>query len=73
VVGEVKKEETNNVAYTFRRVYDPQTGEKGAYSELDVEDEDLITLLRSAIGTKYPGINLDGDLVSLSSPFAPIV
>jgi hypothetical protein len=61
------------VAYTFRRVYDPQTGEKGAYSELDIEDEGLIALLRSVIDNKYPGVNFDGDLVNMSAPFAPLV
>jgi hypothetical protein len=75
VVGEatLKKPELKDVAYTFRRVYDPQTGEKGAYSELDIEDEGLIALLRSVIDNKYPGINFDGDLVNMSAPFAPIV
>jgi len=74
IVGETnKKPDLKDVAYTFRRVYDPETGEKGAYSELDIEDEGLIALLRSVIDNKYPGINFDGDLVNMSAPFAPIV
>jgi hypothetical protein len=68
-----KKTEIKNIAYTFRRVYDPETGEKGAYSELDIEDDGLIALLRSVIDNRYPGVNFDGDLVNMSAPFAPIV
>jgi hypothetical protein len=50
----------------------PETGEKGAYSELDIEGEGLIALLRSVID-KYPGVNFDGDLVNINAPFAAIV
>ena len=75
VVGEAnfKKTETKDIAYTFRRVYDPETGEKGAYSELDIEDDGLIALLKSVVDNRYPGVNFDGDLVNMSAPFAPIV
>jgi len=68
-----KKSDSKDVAYTFRRVYDPETGEKGAYSELDIEGEELIALLKSVIDNKYPGINFDGELVNISAPFTPIV
>jgi hypothetical protein len=75
VVGDAtfEKPELKDVAYTFRRVYDPETGEKGAYSELDIEDEGLIAVMRSVIGSGYPGVNFEGDLVNMSAPFAPIV
>ena len=75
IVGEatVRKPETKDIAYTFRRVYDPETGEKGAYSDLDIEDDGLIALLRSVIDSRYPGVNFDGDLVNMSAPFAPLV
>jgi hypothetical protein len=72
-VSAALKSETKDVAYTFRRVYDPETGEKGAYSELDIEGEELIAILKSVIDNKYPGINFDGELVSMTAPFSPIV
>jgi hypothetical protein len=72
-VNAALKSETKDVAYTFRRVYDPETGEKGAYSELDIEGEELIAILKSVIDNKYPGINFDGELVSMTAPFSPIV
>ncbi|KAI1840596.1 hypothetical protein JX266_013200 [Neoarthrinium moseri] len=64
--------ETKNTAYTFRRVYNPDTGEKGAYSEIEIEDEKFIQLLKTHIG-KYPGVNFDGDKVYIPSPFAAII
>jgi hypothetical protein len=67
-----KKPESKDIAYTFRRVWNPETGEKGAYSELDIEDDGLIALLRSVID-KYPGVSFDGELVNMSAPFAAIV
>jgi hypothetical protein len=66
------KQQSKDIAYTFRRVYNPDTGEKGAYSSIDVEDPLLIALLKAEIG-KYPGINFDSDIVSISQPFAPLV
>lgn len=66
------KPQTKDVAYTFRRVYDPDTGDKGAYSALDIEDPVLIKLLKAEIG-KYPGVNFDSDIITMRSPFAPIV
>ena len=68
-----KKPESKNIAYTFRRVYDPETGEKGAYSELDIEGEGLIAILKNVMDNRYPGINFDGELVSMTAPFAPLV
>lgn len=69
----MKKPDSKDIAYTFRRVYDPETGEKGAYSELDIEGEDLIAILKSVIDNKYPGVNLDGELVTMQAPFPPLV
>lgn len=69
----LKKADSKDVAYTFRRVYDPETGEKGAFSELDIEGEELIAILKSVIDNKYPGINFDGELVTMSAPFSPLV
>ncbi|KAJ2989127.1 hypothetical protein NUW58_g3627 [Xylaria curta] len=57
-----QKTPSKDVAYTFRRVYDVETGEKGAYSEVDIEGDGLITLLKSKLD-KYPGVNFDGDIV----------
>ena len=74
VVGEnfFLEQQVKGVAYTFRRVYDPETGDKGAYSELDIEDPTLIQELKHEIG-KYPGVNFDGDMVTMTNPFAPLV
>lgn len=66
------EQKVKGVAYTFRRVYDPEIGDKGAFSELDIEDPALIQALKSEIG-KYPGVNFDGDMVAMSSPFAALV
>lgn len=68
-----KKVECEDIAYTFRRVYDPQVGEKGAFSELEIEGHGLIAVLKSVVDSKYPGINFDGELVLISAPFAPLV
>lgn len=69
----LKKPESKDIAYTFRRIYDPSTGEKGAYSELDIEGEELIAILKRVIDNKYPGVNFDGELVTMSAPFSPLV
>lgn len=66
------KQQSKDVAFTFKRVYDPQTGDKGAYSELDVEDPALIRVLKTEIG-KYPGVNFESDIVTIIGPFAPLV
>ncbi|KAK4446488.1 transitional endoplasmic reticulum ATPase 1 [Podospora aff. communis PSN243] len=66
------KPQTKDVAYTFRRVYDPDTGDKGAYSALDIEDPALIRVLKQEIG-KYPGVNFDSDITSMRGPFAALV
>jgi len=53
-------------------VYDPDTGDKGAYSALDIEDPNLIRLLKDEIG-KYPGVNFDSDIIAMRAPFAALV
>jgi len=40
---------------------------------LDIEGEELIAILKSVIDNKYHGINFDGELVSMTAPFSPIV
>lgn len=66
------KPETKDVAYTYRRVYNPDTGDKGAYSELDIEDPTLILTLKEQIG-KYPGVNFDSDIITMRGPFAALI
>ncbi|KAK3984333.1 transitional endoplasmic reticulum ATPase 1 [Cladorrhinum sp. PSN332] len=66
------KKVTPNTAYTYRRVYNPDTGDEDAYSELDIEDKTLISTLKTVIG-KYTGVNFDGNKISMRSPFAPLV
>ncbi|CAG8955733.1 hypothetical protein HYFRA_00010999 [Hymenoscyphus fraxineus] len=68
----LKKPNSKDIAYTFRRVYDPETGEKGAYSELDIEGEELIGILKTVL-EKYPGVNFEGDLITMAAPFPPLV
>ncbi|GAB1319609.1 Transitional endoplasmic reticulum ATPase 1 [Madurella fahalii] len=63
---------TKNVAYTFRRVYNPDTGDKGAYSELDIEDPGLRGLLSAEI-RKYPGVNFDSDIITIRAPFSALI
>lgn len=59
-------------AYSFRRTYDPETGERDAYSDIEVEDDKLIDLLKEVIG-KYPGMNYDTEMLTLGSPFPAII
>ncbi|KAK3319660.1 putative 26S protease regulatory subunit [Cercophora scortea] len=66
------EKQSKDVAYTFRRVYDPASGEKGAYSELEIEDPALIQVLKNEIG-KYPGVNLDSGIIAMQNPFSPLV
>lgn len=66
------KQQTKNVAYTFRRVYNPETGDEGAYSELDIEDPGLRQLLSSEI-RKYPGVNFDSDIATIRTPFPALI
>ena len=61
------------IAFTFRRVMDPDTGIKDAYSEVDIEAKGLRDLLKEEIGDDYPGQNLDGDIVEMRSPFPALV
>lgn len=60
-------------AYVYRRIYDPNTGEKDAYSEIELEDEELIQVLKDIIGKKYPGISFDTETVVMISPFPAII
>lgn len=59
-------------AYSFRRTYDPETGEKDAYSDIEIMDDKLIELLKEVIG-KYPGMNYDTDMLTMGSPFPAII
>jgi hypothetical protein len=68
---ETLKPESKDIAYTFRRVYDPGQGEKGAHSELEIEGKELLEILRSVIDKQYPGMS--GEVVSMAAPFAPLV
>lgn len=52
---------------------DPETGNKDAGSEIDIEADGLRELLKEQIGNDYPGQNFDGDTVEMSAPFAPLV
>lgn len=73
-LGEIKKpDEGNDVAFTFRRVTDPETGMKDAASEIDIEADGLRELLKEHIGNDYLGQNFDGDTVEMSAPFAALV
>jgi hypothetical protein len=68
-------EETDNgeTVFTFRRVI-PSYGEKYAYSEVDIgESKGLRSILSGIIGPDYPGVNLDGPVINIVSPFACIV
>jgi len=70
----LKKDQPKGVAYLFRRVvYDTFSGEKGAYSEIEIEDQALIEVLKSQIDSKYPGVNFDGDKIYMQAPFPAIV
>ena len=59
-------------AYSFRRTYDPEKGEKDAYSDIEIDDEKLIALLKDVIG-KYPGMNYDTEMLTMTSPFPGII
>ena len=73
VLGENKRKDADGeIAYTFRRVLDPETGVKDAYSEIDIESRGLRELLKETIGD-YPGQNFDGETVEITRPFEPLV
>ena len=73
-LGEFKKSDNGgDVAFTFRRVTDPDTGMKDADSEVDIEAEGLRELLKEQIGHDYPGQNFDGHTVEMNAPFAALV
>lgn len=59
-------------AYSFRRTYDPETGGKDAYIDIEIEDDKLIELLKGVIG-KYPGMNYDTEMLTMNSPFPAII
>ena len=67
----MKSKETE-IAFTYRRVV-PETGEEYAYSEVDIDARGLRDILKKEIGIEYPGVNLEGDSVNITSPFACIV
>ncbi|RFU26079.1 hypothetical protein B7463_g10249, partial [Scytalidium lignicola] len=56
-------------AFTIRRmVHDGYT-----YSDLAIEDLDLLQLLTDEIGYKYPGINFGHEKIYMQSPFPAII
>lgn len=59
-------------AFTFRRTYIPDQGEKGAFSDIEIQDEQLIQLLKELIG-KYPGLTFDTDMISMLTPFPALI
>jgi len=69
--GEIKSEK-GDVAFTFRRVLDPDDPDN-TYSEVDIKDDGLRELLKEIIGTDYPGQNFDGDTVNITAPFPSLV
>ncbi|CAJ2512025.1 Uu.00g076500.m01.CDS01 [Anthostomella pinea] len=70
----LKKEQLKDVAYVYRRVvYGTYSGEKRAYSEIELEDPKLVQLLKSEIDNKYPGVNFDGNTVYMQAPFPAII
>jgi hypothetical protein len=70
----IQKVQHEGVAYVFRRVmFNSYSGEKRAYSELEVEDPALVAILRSEIDNKYPGVNFDGERIYMQAPFPAIV
>ncbi|KAK0627840.1 P-loop containing nucleoside triphosphate hydrolase protein [Immersiella caudata] len=59
-------------AFSIRNVSDP-TGKRGTTTcELEIRDKPLIRVLKIATN-KYPGVNFDGDVLFLQSPFAVLV
>lgn len=67
-----EKPNKKEFAYTFRRTYIPDAGEKGAYSDVEIEDDNLIKLLEKLIG-KYPGLTYDTEMISMTSPFPALI
>lgn len=60
-------------AYTFRRTKaDPEEEDDVPSSEVDLEDRDLVNLIKSVV-SKYPGVNFESDPVTITEPFGPIV
>ncbi|CAN8102858.1 unnamed protein product [Discula destructiva] len=68
-----EKPKNQDSAYVYRRIYDPDTGEKDATSEIEVENDELIKVLQDIIGKKYPGISFDTETLVMSSPFPAII
>ncbi|MCJ1417781.1 hypothetical protein MMC32_004126 [Xylographa parallela] len=67
------KVDGGNIAFTFRRVLNQETGSKDGYSEIDIEAEGLRDLLKESIGSNYPGQNFDGETVNMVTPFQPVI
>lgn len=63
---------SEDAAYTLRPVRDSSKVERGVTRELETKDANLIKLLKNEIGT-YPGIDFDGKVVLMESPFPAIV
>ncbi|KAH6674953.1 hypothetical protein B0J14DRAFT_25252 [Halenospora varia] len=64
-------DKSKNLAFTFRRIL--PISERGVgRSEVDIESQDLRRLLSQVIG-EYTGQSWEGKIVSISSPFAPLI
>jgi hypothetical protein len=63
--------EPSKLAFTFRKVYDPDT-DKFEYSEVDIEASGLRNLLKKTI-THYPEEQWDSNVVDIRAPFAPLI
>src|SRR5690349_2493345 len=63
---------SENATYTLRPVRDLSKVERGVTSELEIRDANLIKVLKNEIGT-YPGIDFDGKVILMESPFPAIV
>ncbi|KAL1857461.1 hypothetical protein Daus18300_010325 [Diaporthe australafricana] len=70
--GRFDKPTRKEFAYSFRRTYNPEKGDKDAFSDIEIEDDKLIELLKKVIG-KYPGLNYDTDMLTMTSPFPAII
>jgi len=59
-------------AFSLRHVSDPTSDRGTTTGELEIRDKLLIRLLET-VTNKYPGVNFDGDVLFLQSPFAVLV
>lgn len=65
--------EAEGVAFTYRRILSQENEKKAAYSEVDIEAEPLLKMLKKQIGSDYPGQNFSGKTVNIAAPFGPLV